>query len=359
MRDMTDIQSLLSQLISSSGLSGYEAPVRHWIEEAWRPLTNECSVSRLGSLYGYKKSNFTPPLEPCPSILLATHMDAVGLMACGLTGSFIRITEIGGLDPRVLPGQEVIVHGREDVPGLLVQPPDHLLPEELHDRPIPLEYLLVDTGLPETRLKRLVHAGDLVSFAQPPVSMGEGYLAGHSMDNRASVAALTHCLDILQTRIHAWDVWAVATVQEEETFAGAYTSAYELNPDLAIAIDVTFAKGGGDSNNTHLFPLGEGLTIGLGANIHPAVFKKLKELCEKLDTPYHTEVSSRHSGTDAYALQVSRKGIPTAVVSIPLRYMHTVVELVALKDIERVGRLVAEFITSLKADSLKELLWDE
>jgi len=189
--------------------------------------------------------------------------------------------------------------------------------------------------------------------------MGENYLAGHSLDDRAAVAALTCCLDILQERLHVWDVWTVATVQEEETFAGAITSAYELRPQMAIAVDVTFARGANDGGNTRTFPLGEGITIGWGPNIHPALHKKLKDLAEKLEIPHAFEPIPRHSGTDAMGLQTVRAGVPTAVVSIPLRYMHTVVEMVALKDIRRAGRLLAEFITSLKADSAEELVWDK
>ena len=181
------------------------------IEPAWRPVTDEISLSRLGSLHGLKKGSAP---EPRPTILLAAHMDAIGLMVTSLADGFIRVTKVGGLDARVLPGQLVTVHGRQDLPGMIVQPPPHLLPGGARKGPVPINNLLVDTGLKPQRVKNLVRTGDLISFAQEPMQLQADTLAGHSLDNRASVAALTLCLEELQKRNHAWDVWAVATAQE-------------------------------------------------------------------------------------------------------------------------------------------------
>lgn len=352
---MTEITSFLKKLISLPGLSAYETPVRELIQERWEPLTDKLVVSRIGSLNALKQGTGS---EPRASILLSAHMDAIGLMVTTTVDGFLHLAEIGGIDPRVLPGQLVTVHGRKDIPGLIIQPPERLLPEHVQNMPVPLEYLLVDTGLSEREIKRLVRPGDLVSFAQPPLDISDDVLAGHSLDNRASVAAVTHCLELLNERIHTWDVWAVASVQEEETMAGALTSAFELKPDLAVAIDVTFAKGPG-ANDYRTFTMGKGPTLGWGPNIHPLLHKQFKQVADQLEIPYGVEVMPRHSGTDAYALQTAAEGIPTMVVSIPLRYMHTPVEMVNLKDINRTGRLLAEFITRLTPDTLETLSWDD
>lgn len=352
---MTDLLPFLKQLISAPGLSGHEAPVRKMIEETWRPLADELSVSPLGSLHGLVRGSLP---EPRPSLMLAAHMDAIGLMVAGIVDDFLRIEEVGGLDHRVLPGQLVTVHGRQDLPGVVVQPPAHVLPEGKGDGPVSLEYLLVDVGLPAAELKAQVRVGDLVSFAQPPFEMGDEVLVGHSLDNRASVAAVTHCLELLKGRQIGWDVWAVATVQEEETLGGAMTSAFQLRPTLAVAIDVTFASSPGSPG--HLtFPLGKGVTLVWGPNIHPALFKAFKELAERLEIPYKLEPTPRHSGTDAMGLQVAAEGIPTMVVSIPLRYMHTPVEVVSMKDVYRAGRLLAEFAASLDGSTMDSFTWEE
>jgi len=352
---MSDFLPLLKNLISAPGLSGYEGPARRLVAEAWRPLTDELHISRLGSLHGLRKGT---ALEPRPSILLATHIDAIGLMVSGIVDGFLRITAIGGIDHRVLPGQLVTVHGREALSGVIIQPPAHLLPPEANNGPVPLEHLLVDTGLLPREVSRKVRLGDLVSFAQKPIEMGKHTLAGHSLDNRASVVALTYCLDTLQSRTPAWDVWAVATAQEEETLGGALTSAFQLRPDLAAAIDVTFAKGP-DTPEHETYPMGAGITLGWGPNVHSGLYRAVKKIADKLEIPYKMEPLPRHSGTDAYALQIAREGIPTVAVSIPLRYMHTPVEMISMKDVERTGRLLAEFVTELDADFMDSLSWDE
>lgn len=352
---MTDLVPFLKSLISLSGLSGHEKPVRDRIAAAWEPLTNELSVSRLGSLQGLKRGIAD---EPRPGLLIAAHMDSIGLMVTCLTHGFLRVTEIGGVDARVLPGQRVTVHGRQDLPGIIVQPPAHLLPPESQEGPVGTAHLLVDTGLRAGEVEKLVRPGDLVSFAQEPIEIKPDLLAGHSLDNRASVAALTHCLDELQTRAHAWDVWAVATSQEEVTLGGARTSAYHLAPKLAIALDVTWARSPGSPDHK-TFPIGKGPTLGWGPNIHPGLHKAFKNLADRLEIPHAVEVMPKHSGTDAISMQVVASGLPTMVLSIPLRYMHTPVEMVSVKDITRAGHLLAEFIASLEIDFMDRLTLDE
>jgi tetrahedral aminopeptidase len=352
---MTEILPFLKTLISAPGLSGHEAPVRRLIEDAWRPLTDELHVSRLGSLHGLRRGSAT---EPRPGLLLAAHMDAIGLMVTGVVDGFLRVTEIGGLDPRVLPGQLVTVHGRQELPGLLVQPPAHLLPPDVGDETVPISYLLVDVGLRPRQVEGLVRPGDLVSYAQPPLELSGDYLVGHSLDNRASVAAVTQCLMELQNRQLQWDLWAVATTQEEETLGGALTSAFQLRPALAVAIDVTFASSPGSSGH-RTFPLGKGITLGTGANIHPKMYDAFKDLADRLEIPYKPEFMPRYSGTDAIGLQITAEGIPTMVLSIPLRYMHTPVEMISLKDIARAGRLLAEFAAALDEKFMEKLVWDD
>ncbi|GAB4497956.1 MAG: M42 family metallopeptidase [Anaerolineales bacterium] len=350
---MTDFVPFLEQMLGIAGLSAYEAPIRAAIETTWKPLVDDLQVSKLGSLHGLRRGEGDAPRR---SILFAAHMDAIGLMVTGIaSGGFLRVAEIGGLDPRVLPGQLVTVHGRKEFPGLLVAPPDRLLPADLHGKPTPLEYLLVDVGLPERTVKQQVRVGDLVSFAQPARKMGD-VMFGHSLDNRASVAALTHALQLLQTRRHKWDVWAVATAQEEETLGGAFTSTFELQPSLVVAIDVTFAKGPG-ANGWRTSQMGKGPTLGIGPNIHPALYEKFKKVADACEIPVQTEVIPRHSGTDLYAMQVTQAGIPGMVIGLPLRYMHTPVEMINTRDIARAGRLIAEFVPALELDYTPE--WED
>jgi endoglucanase len=278
-------------------------------------------------------------------------MDAIGLMVKNIEHGFLTITTIGGIDPRVLPGQLVTVHGKKDFPGLVQLIPDRLVNDQTSSKAPEKSQLFVDTGLTEKELAVLVKPGDVISFAQPPFELTGGYIAGHSLDNRASVAALTLCLEEIKNYNLDCNVVAAATVQEEVFAVGAVTSTFSVRPDLALAVDVTFAKGPG-SNDYRTFPLGEGPAIGLGANNHPALTKNLTSLAEELDIPYFIEAMPTSSGTDGMAMQITANGIPTQVLGMSLRYMHTSVEMTSLKDIARTGRLLARFITDLNPDSL-------
>ncbi len=348
-----------------AGLSSYEDPAAKLISEKWKPLVDDLTVSRLGSLHGLKKGS--GPLKEGqtwrPSILIATHMDAIGLMVTSVNGEFLHITQVGGVDPRILPGTPVTIHGTgsgktEELFGVMVQPPARSLPPGPADAPIPLKDLLVDAGLSARETAAKINIGDLVSYATEPNDLSGEVISGHTLDNRTSVAALTIALELLKSTTHAWDVWAVATAQEETSLTGAYTSAFELRPDIAVTIDVTFAKGPGASDWS-TFPLGKGVTIARGPNMHPYLFKKMKEIGEKLEIPHHVEIVPKHSGTDTYAMQVTADGIPNIVLGLPLRYMHTPVEIVSYKDIQRTGRILAEFIKSLDVDFLDQITWDD
>lgn len=352
---MTELIPLLKKMLSAPGLSGFESPIRAIIKDAWEPLTDELSVSKIGSLHGLKKGQ---GIDPRQRVLISAHMDAIGMMVTEVQDGLIRITQIGGIDHRILPGQPVTVHGRKDLPGMVVQPPGHILPESAGDGPVEMKYLLVDVGLRPEDVAETVRVGDTVSYAQEPLELTGEALSGHTLDNRVSVAAATLCLDALQSRVHDWDVWAVASAQEEETLGGAFTSPFDIRPDIAIVIDVCFAKGPGSSDWRSL-PFGEGVGLGYGPNIHPALYQAFEKKAKALEIPYNKDLMPKMSGTDAMAVQVVEEGIPCAVLGIPLRYMHTPVETVSLKDIRRAGRLMAEFIADLTPDTLDQIKWEE
>jgi len=351
---MIDLLDLLNKMLTAPGLSGYESPIREIIREVWQPLTDELSVSKIGSLHGLKKGRGD---EPRKRVLISAHMDAIGMMVTHIQDGFIRITEIGGIDHRILPGQPVVVHGREDLRGVVVQPPGFLLPDSVGDGPVEMKYLLVDIGLPPEEVPEKVRIGDTVSYAQEPLELTGEALAGHTLDNRVSVAATTLCLQALQNRFHDWDVWAVASAQEEETLGGALTSPFDIRPDIAIVIDVCFAKGTGSADWRSL-PFGEGVGLGYGPNIHPALYDAFEKKAKELEIPHHRDLMPKMSGTDAMAVQIVAEGIPCAVLGIPLRYMHTPVETVSLKDIRRAGRLMADFIADLDSDTLDKINWE-
>ncbi|NWF64467.1 MAG: M42 family peptidase [Chloroflexi bacterium] len=356
---MSEILPFLKSLISVSGLSGDEAPAAELIKKQWTPLVDEISQNNLASVLGLKRGALKKNSSR-PSVLIATHMDAIGMIVTRIVDGFLYIASIGGIDSRVLPGTPVTVHAsasKEELYGVIAMPPANLLPEGEGSGVVAMKYLFVDTGLPSGEISKRVRVGDRVSFGTEPAEMSGGTVSGHTLDNRASVAALTIALEELQSKSHLWDVWAVASSQEEVGGYGASTTAFQVRPTIAIAVDVTFGKGTG-SSGYQTFAIGKGVTLGIGPSIHPFLYKRFKEVAERVEIPVFDDLMPEYSATDADDMQLQAEGIPTMVLSIPLRYMHTPVELVAIKDIQRAGRLLAEFVASLEADFIERIVWD-
>lgn len=338
---------LLQTLSEASGVAGHEAPVRDQIVQEITPLVDELTTDRLGNVIAVKRG--TSDAQTRPRIMLASHMDEIGLMVLKIDEGFLRFTTVGGFDPRSLLGQEVLVHARQPLPGVIGSRPPHVVSREEREKPIPLEDLFIDVGLSDTQAHQLVQIGDVITLSQPFVELqGKDRLAsGKALDNRASVVALILVLDSLNRLCHSWDVYAVATVQEEVGLRGAITSTYGVVPDMAIAIDVTRGDMPGVSE-TDTMKMGDGPAIALGPNIHPAIHDRLVQVARAHEIPHQIDPVPGRSGTDAWAIQVTREGIPTGLLSIPLRYMHTTVETVALPDVERTARLLAHFIAELE-----------
>jgi len=348
-----DLSGFLVKLSQAHGISGYEAPVREVVSQEFAQHSHEVRVTKMGSVVGVRHGSGP---EPRRKVMLSAHMDEIGLMVTGVEKGFLRIAKVAGSDARVMLGQEVVVHGQRELPGVVGSRPPHVLTPDERGQVIPFEKLFVDVGLPEAQVRRLVRVGDLISIQREACELKGGLLSGKALDDRASVAAVAVCLEALAASHHNWDVLGVASVQEETTFLGAATSAYGIAPDVAIAIDVTF----GDQNGVpgdRTVGMGKGPAIGIGPNFHPRLVQSLVDTAGRLEMPYQMEPTPGHSGTDAWPIQVAREGIPTALLSIPLRYMHTPVETVSLKDVERTGRLMAEFIAGLDDEFLKKLTY--
>jgi putative aminopeptidase FrvX len=348
-----DLSALLTKLSRAHGISAYEGPVAELVREEFAEYCHEVRVTKMGSVVGIRHGSAPAPRR---RVMLSAHMDEIGLMVTGIEKGFIRFTKVGGSDARVMLGQEVVVHGQRPLPGVVGSRPPHVLPPETRDRVIPFEDLFVDVGLSEAQVRRLVRVGDLISIRCEPRELQNGLLTGKAMDDRAAVASVAVCLEALTSRQHHWDVLGVASVQEEITFLGATTSAWGIAPDMAIAIDVTFGEQNGVSD-PRTVGMGKGPAIGIGPNFHPELVQALVDTAKKIEMPYQMDPTPGASGTDAWPIQVAREGIPTALLSIPLRYMHTPVETVSIKDVERTGRLMAEFIASLDVEFLSKLVF--
>ncbi len=357
---------LIKRLSQAIGVTGYTGPnnIHDVVTAELTPYVDRIERDRIGSVIGIKKGGQesnnhdqtseiqNPKSEIQNRIMLAAHLDEIGAVVTKIDKGFLRFTEVGGLDDRVLMGQEVTVHGRRDLPGIIGSIPPHLLPAGRSNNAVDQHEMHIDVGLPPRQVKKLVQVGDLISFKRPPLELLNGLLAGKAMDNRSSIAAMVICMQELKKMHHQWDVYAVATADEEwGRFVGATTQSYAIRPDVAIVIDVTFA----DVDEIDV-KLNAGPVIGLGPSNHPVVRERLLKICGDLELKYQSEIMPSGAGTDAYAIEISREGIPTILLSAPSRYMHSPVEAVHPKDIERTGRLMAYFIAGLDETFVEELI---
>ena len=266
---------------------------------------------------------------------------------------FIYAQRVSGIDPRVMLAQPVIVHGQRQLPGIVATMPPHMLVAADRKRYPPIDALVIDLGLPADEVEALVSIGDLITMDAPMIELKGRRVAAKAMDDRACLAVITTCLHLLSGMRHSWDVYATATAQEEVGLRGATTAANHIKPDCAIALDVGFAEQPGVSLGAG--KLGGGPQLGIGANFHSRMVKRLQDIAAWHEIPWQSDIMPGRSGTDAWAIQVSRDGVPTALLSIPLRNMHSPVETLDLKDIERCGRLLAHFIAALDEDFLDYL----
>jgi endoglucanase len=351
-----DLKTHLRTLVETHAPSGYEAPIRDVLRYEWTALVDRVETDKLGSLIAIKQA--TQPVDPPRRIMLAAHMDEIGMMVRDVVDGFIFVHRISGVDNRLMPAQPVMVHGRRMLPGLVASVPPHLLKGNNAGKYPTFDDLVIDVGLPAEEVAALVRIGDLITPDAPMIELQGTRVAGKAMDDRACVAAVTVCLHELKAMHHAWDVYAVATAQEESGLIGATTAAYTVKPDVAIALDVCFASQPGVDADTAR-DMGGGPALGIGPNFHPALCDKLRDTAKRYEFKLQEEVLPGNSGTDAWAIQVALEGVPTALLSIPIRNMHSTVETVDLRDITRTGRLLAQFIAELDSDFLSAIAWAE
>lgn len=341
------ITEILLELSLAAGVAGDETGVVDAAARYFRPLTDRVELDRFGNLIAFKQGEKSGSAEQV-SLAMAAHIDEIGAMVTKIEPEgFLRFTNIGGIDPRTLLGQAVEVHGRTALKGVIGALAPHLLTEKERKKELKIEHLFIDLGFSEAQAREQVSVGDFISLDQTPLKLEAGScLTGKSLDNRAGVAALILCAAELAGMRHQADLYFIATLQEEVGVRGAITAAYSLVPDLAVAVDVTHGEAPGLSG-AEVFELGKGTAIALGPSIHPALFGRLQDTAREQRILYQLEPVPESSSTDAWATQVSREGIPSALLSIPLRYMHSAVELLYLGDITSTGRLLSHFSCSV------------
>lgn len=350
-----DVATLLKTLTGIPAISGREAPVAAVLRTLWEPLGAEVRIDRLGNCLGLLPGNGPAPR---PRVLAAAHMDQIGFMVSAIEpGGFLRLARVGGWDPRILPAQELVVHGRRPLPGIVGVKPSHLITPEDKGKVVPIDQLYLDPGLPAAVVKELVAVGDPVTPRAEAVPLLNERFAAPACDDRACLAVLTLALEELKSRRPAADFVAAGTLQEEfGHFLGARTAAFGTAPDVAIAVDVTFGSHPGSEHDS--FPLAGGPTVLVGSSVHPRIARLMRDVCRQEEILHAVEVIYAGSGTDADAMQVAGAGAATGIISVPIRYMHTPVETLSLADVRAAAHLLAGCVARIDAAFVEALTWD-
>jgi putative aminopeptidase FrvX len=343
------VPEVLRKLLTAPGPSGYEQAAAAVFRDAAAAFA-EVSQDTVGSTVARVKG------ADGPLLAVVGHIDEIGLIIHHVDDDgFLWFSGVGGWDPIILVGQRVEIATREgSIPGVVGKKPIHLLKEEERKQVPELRHLHIDIGAANGEEARgRVRVGDVAVIAGEPLEYPNGRIVSRSMDNRLGCFVAYEVARLVAEAGGApGDVAGVAVTQEEITFAGARTTAFSLQPDVAIVVDVTFATDppGSDEKELGSHKFGSGPVIGRGSTLDPQVFELLHAAGEEAGIPFTVAASARYTGTDADAIHLARGGIPTGVVSIPLRYMHSPVEMVQLEDVENTAKLIAAFAQKLSAD---------
>lgn len=341
MREMFTMKELLKRLSNAPGVSGFEENVREIIFKELDDIVDEIKTDEMGNLIAVKNG------EPNgKKIMLAAHMDEIGLMVRYIDeNGFIRFSKIGGINDQMLLNQAVYIPTKNgNINGVIGSKPPHIMKKSEREKILAYDKMFIDIGATSRDdAQKRVNVGDPIIIKQEFEELGNSLVKGKALDNRVGCAIIIEVLKQLDTNA---TIYGVGTVQEEVGLKGAKTSAFSINPDIAIAVDVTIAgdhPGVKEEEATSKAGKGPAIVLadgsGDGLITHPMIKKLLIDTAEEENIPYQLEVSEGGT-TDGTAIHLTRQGIPTGVISPPSRYIHTPVSVIHMEDVENSVKLI-------------------
>ena len=336
-----DIRQTIERLCGSGAPSGFEGPAAAVARELLEPLMDQVWTDRLGNVIGARRCG----RPGAKKLLLDAHLDEVGMVVTGHKDGFLRFAA-NGVDVRMLPGRELTILTDPPVLGVVACLPPHVLMAEDREKAPELKDLLIDVGLGQEEAQRRIPVGTPVVYRSGFALLGERQVCAKALDDRACFAALLRAAELLRDEALDVDLYILGSVCEEVGGVGARVGAQALAPDFCVAVDVTHGRTL-DSSKDESFAMGGGPAVGLGPNCARWMVRRLLEKAEALDMAVQKEVMEGSTGTNGWEMQIANEGIATAVLSIPLKYMHTPVEVVELSDVEDTARLLAAFAAGL------------
>ncbi len=332
---------VLEKLCALPAVAGFEQSAAAEVAELLRPLVNKVDVDPFGTVTGV----LVCPRPTAKTVLLDAHLDQIGFVVTeALEGGFLRFAPVGGVDPRMLLGCEVTILTATPLYGVIGCMPPHLLQAGESDKAVPIHEMVIDTGLMDAKAR--IPVGTPVVFRQTLTRLGKKAVSGKCLDDRAGVLAILQALEQLDRKKLGVHVVVLFSAQEEVTSLGARTGAFRLRPNYAIAVDVSHAKTP-DASSDDTFAFGGGVMIGMGPNMNTRLTRALIRQARAEQIDYQIEVMEGNTGTNAWAIQIAAYGAAQAILSIPLKYMHTPIETVCLSDVDATADLLASFLQNL------------
>ncbi|MBD3291412.1 MAG: M20/M25/M40 family metallo-hydrolase [Armatimonadia bacterium] len=339
----------LKDLIAAPSPSGFEQPAQRVVRARMEQFADEITTDVHGNVTCVKN-----PAHPF-RVMLAGHVDQIGFIVRHINDDgYIYASAIGGIDASIVPGSRVLIHGKDGaVPGVFGRTAIHLLKKSERGKKLDLDKLFIDIGAEDKEAaEELVAVADPITFDAPFQELEGDLVAAAGFDDKMGTFVCMEALRILSDRDIDCGLHAVSTVQEEIGLRGARTSCYCIDPAAGIAVDVTHASDypGCDKTKQGDIKIGGGPVIARGPNINPVMGQMLQETADDKGISIHVTAAPRGTGTDANAMQLSRAGVATGLVSVPNRYMHTPVEVISLSDLENAAKLVAETVAKINED---------
>lgn len=336
---MKNLQNYLFELCGEHLPSGFENTATG-VKELLAPMMDECYTDKVGNIIGFRKS----VLPGAKKLLLDAHLDEIGLIVTKIDEKgFLHFTNLAGFSAVCLPASLVTVKGVRPLPGIVATLPPHLLTVEEQKKPLQMKKLVIDIGYSAERAKELVRVGDPIVLRQSCADLLNNRVSGKALDNRAGVAVILDVLNTLQKMPLPVDLYVAFSTGEEFSGYGARHAVWSVEPDEALVIDVTH----GVSANTpksKAFELGSGVAIGISPVLNGEVTAQLFSLAEQYKIPFTREAMSGRTGTNSDGIAVSKNGVRTGLVSIPLRYMHSGCEVIDLADMKACSQLISRYI---------------
>ena len=334
---------IITELCSMAGPSGFEDSVALRAKEILAEYMDKVNIDVMGNVIGVKKCG----KENAPKLMFDAHIDEIGFIVTGIEEGFLKISTIGGVDPRMMPACEIMLMTEPPIYGIVGTMPPHVLTPKEQEEAVKIEDMFVDIGLSQEEAEKAVPLGTPGVYKTGAVEFGENLICGKTLDDRACFACLVRAAELLKDADLNVDLYIMGSTQEEVGLRGATTGAFSVYPDYAVAVDVCHAKTP-DCKTWHTMDLGGGAAIAIGPNMNRAFTKKITDIADEKGLKYQIEIApGGSSGTNTSVIQTTREGVCTALLSLPLKYMHTPVEVISLDDAESTAQILAELAKAM------------